>query len=833
MVQKRPALIVHGHFYQPPRENPWTGIIEREPSATPFVHWNERIYQECYRTNAYARVLDDHGHIERIVNNYGAMSFNFGPTLLRWLQRSHPKTYARILAADRHSVTLRGHGNAIAQGYNHTILPLCNDRDLFTQIRWGIADFWHRFGRQPEAMWMPETACDDRVLGALIDEGMRFALLAPGQAQQIRRIGDEHWQNVEDGSIDTGRAYRYLHRDGSGRSLALFFYDGSLSRAIAFEGVLASSFDLLNRCEAASNGPGSLVHAVTDGESYGHHFSGGERCLAYSLEVEAPQRGFWVTNYGEWLDRYPAEWDVEIKPGADGLGTAWSCSHGVGRWFRDCGCHTGAKPGWNQQWRTPLRDALNQLRDEAADFYEQAAEEFSADHWAMRDDYIELLLEPDENREQFFAKHTRRKLGEFETTRCLELLEMQRSSLHMFTSCGWFFNDISGIETVQIMRYAGRLLDQLERLGAFSPLDRLLAGLAEAESNIPGEGNGADVYRREVQPTRVTTASIAANIGMASLAGDHRSSGQMADHQFELRDLTKRQISRLSLATARVALRRLATGTEQEFAMAALHFGGFDVYCVLKPFENHEAFTRSTERLWSQFDGASLLTILRIAEEEFGPVEYGLEHVLPEGRHTISESILAERRGRLADAFERLFEDNRRVLSMVHEAGLPVPDELRAVAEITLSRRFEKELERQGNSAQLESYRPLMEIANEAQRYGYELRSDAARAQFEAMLESLVHRLCKTTDGEDRTAKQVESALDLLELIEKLGLDVQLERVQERIYETFGRGVGLAPPVQRLMVALGFSERLLGLQEARLLEGPGSRRTSVRPASRR
>ena len=304
------ALIIHGHFYQPPRENPWTGTIDPEPSAHPFHDWNERVYAECYQPNSAVHIVDAETKLEQIVNNYAHISFDFGPTLLSWLERQHPETYARIIAADVESAAKHGgHGNALAQAYNHTILPLSNERDQRTQIRWGLADFRYRFGREAEAMWLAETACNDDVLGLLIDEGLRFVILAPQQAERVRsRTGipagpdhaegaseDREWHDVAGGKIDTSIAYRYFHRDGSGRSIAVFFYDQDLARGIAFEQALASSASLVDWLAGAAtrNGrAGSLVNVATDGESYGHHHKFGDLCLAYALETDAPARGF-------------------------------------------------------------------------------------------------------------------------------------------------------------------------------------------------------------------------------------------------------------------------------------------------------------------------------------------------------------------------------------------------------------------------------------------------------------------------------------------------------------------------------------------------------------
>ncbi|MFS8086337.1 MAG: DUF3536 domain-containing protein, partial [Acidobacteriota bacterium] len=454
-------LIIHGHFYQPPRENPWTGIVETEPSAAPFHDWNERIHAECYGPNAFASIVDPTTGKERIVNNYAGISFNFGPTLLSWLEQNHPETYAAIVEADRASALKRGgHGNALAQAFGHAILPLCNEHDRRTQIHWGIADFRKRFGREPEALWLAETACNNEVLSALIEEGLSFVILAPHQAARVRATGDEDWRDVTEQSIDTSVAYQYPHPDGSGRSIAVFFYDGPTSRAIAFDGLLKSSRELVDRF--ASLGERELVNVATDGETYGHHFKFGDICLAHALETEAPVRGFRITNYGEFLDRHPAAFEVEIHNGprgttnlglsnTEGEGTSWSCVHGVGRWIRDCGCHTGGGPGWNQQWRTPLRQALDLLRDENVTHFEATRGTLFTDPWLARDESITLVLDPELLREEFLRAHAGRSLAMDELWRALAHLELQRMLLLMYTSCGWFFNDISGIETIQIL----------------------------------------------------------------------------------------------------------------------------------------------------------------------------------------------------------------------------------------------------------------------------------------------------------------------------------------------------------------------------------------------
>jgi len=457
------ALIIHGHFYQPPRENPWTGEVETEPSAAPYHDWNERIHAECYAAN---------------VNNYPNISFNFGPTLLSWLESHHRDTYQKIIEADRISAARRGgHGNAIAQAYGHAILPLCNERDRLTQVVWGLADFRFRFNREAESLWLPETAANDEVLALLIEQGLRYVILSPDQAKR---------------KVTPAQPYVFRHPDGSLRSLAIFFYNGPLARAIAFENALSSSRGLVDQFIRAA-ALGDLVNVATDGETYGHHFKFGDLCLAHALEVEAKQAGFWITNYGEYLDRHPPELEVEIDNGPDGEGSSWSCVHGVGRWTLDCGCHTGGEPGWNQAWRAPLRVALNFLRDDAALKFESVGSELLRDPWAARNEYVEVLLDP-RGGASFLTRNAIRQLSDLEESRVWKLLEMQRSALLMFASCGWFFSDLAGIETIQLMRYAARVIDLQNELGLATPVKEFLELMSAAKSNRPEKGTGADIF---------------------------------------------------------------------------------------------------------------------------------------------------------------------------------------------------------------------------------------------------------------------------------------------------------------------------------------------------
>ena len=825
-----PALIIHGHFYQPPRENPWTEQVEREPSAAPAHDWNQRIHDECYRPNAWARIVDSRGRVSSIVNNYASMSFNFGPTLTTWLERHHPATLRRIGEADQQSAREHGgHGNAIAQGYNHAILPLCNDRDIQTQVRWGVAEFRSRYRRDPESLWMPETACDHRTLSALIDAGMRYALLAPGQAARVRPIRGDNaaqksqragsasvgWQDVSDGSIDPRRPYHYVHPDGSGRSIALFFYDGAVSRSVAFEGSLASSSGLVDRFERASAGSGSLVHAVTDGESYGHHFKFGDRCLAYALTHEARERGFWVTNYGELLDHHPPTMEVQIKEGDDGLGTSWSCAHGVGRWFRDCGCRTGGEADWTQAWRKPLRESLDLLRQHASDLYTSAMGELVDDPWAVRDAYIELVLDQNADRKAFFERAGGRALGSDKVERALQLLESQRSAMVMYTSCGWFFNDLSGIETLQLLRYAGRLLDQLDALGGKPFESEFVAALGEAKSNIDAMGSGADLYRTHALPRRVTSAGLAAHVALTQLPAPSmegaRSSGELNSHHYRLIDCAKTRRGLLLFVTTQVELTSRATGETAHFAACAFSFGGTALRALVRPLEDvpDGDWPACVKRLDAAFSTESEMTIVRAAQEELGTEEFGLGDLLEGAREAVSRMILADARDRSPGQYEAVSRDARELIADLCDANLPVPPELRASASLALANSFDEEfsymtgeLAPGARMTEHPAYADARALAEEAVRYGCTLRHDVARSHLEAQLLRWVTEACEGSSATEKEAAAT-TASSVIALAESWGIELAYDRGQEALMAAADRAANADPPLNALAAELG------------------------------
>jgi len=474
---KKRFVCIHGHYYQPPRENPWTGLVDRQESAAPFHDWNARVTSECYEPNAAAPILDGAGKARRTVNNYSMTSFNFGPTLLSWMERERPDVYASILRADAESrERFSGHGGAIAQCYNHVIMPLANSRDKQTQVIWGVRDFRSRFGRDPEGMWLPETAVDIETLEIMAAEGICFTILAPHQALSYRETGGG-WIDVPVGVADTTVPYWCVLP--SGRRIAIFFYNGRIAHDMAFGNLLNDGALFAKRMIDAAPVEGNkenLSHAAVDGETFGHHHRFGDMALAYCLETIENNPDSQLTVYGEFLEKFPPVWEVMVAGK-----TSWSCSHGVERWRSDCGCRAGEHPEWNQKWRGPLREAFDGLREILDPLFEREGAKFFADPWKARDNFIDVLLKggaPDMN-EKAFA-----------------LLEMQRNAMLMYTSCGWFFDDISRIETIQILRYAARAVELAEKLSGQQIESPFLKALEMVPGNTPEIPDAREAFKR-------------------------------------------------------------------------------------------------------------------------------------------------------------------------------------------------------------------------------------------------------------------------------------------------------------------------------------------------
>jgi len=635
---------------------------------------------ECYAPNGAARILDGDQRIIEITNNYRQISFNVGPTLLAWLEGAAPVTYARIIAADRVSRDERGgHGNALAQPYTHLILPLATRRDKETQVAWGIADFRARFGRDPEGMWLPETAVDTETLEVLAARGIRFTILAPRQAARVRAIGEGPWTDVADGRIDPRRPY--LCRLPSGAAITLFFYDGPIARAVAFEGLLNSGDAFATRLAGAFREDAQrpqLVHIATDGESYGHHHRFGEMALAHALRLIEERKAARLTNYGEFLADHAPDHEVQVlEP------TSWSCAHGVERWRADCGCHVG-HPGWTQAWRRPLRDALDWLRDELGRVYAAQAAGVLRDPWAAREAYVDVLLRrTPEVLDAFFAAHGRAGLRREDRQAGLRLLEMQRHAQLMYTSCGWFFDELSGIETVQVMKHAARAIQLAEGFG-----DRLEDGfigrLAAAKSNLPRWGDGARIYHLAVRPSVVTLPRVVAHYAISALFEPYAETARIFSYAVRRLEARLEERGGNALAIGLVAAASSITGEEQQAAFAVLHLGGHDVQCGVRPDPPADWYAKVKGDLTEAFLGTGPSDALRLLDEQFKGLLHALPDLFMEARRAILERMTGEHLARLDAMYRALYEESRPLVALMRASDVPIPPAILRAAEYTL-----------------------------------------------------------------------------------------------------------------------------------------------------
>jgi alpha-amylase/alpha-mannosidase (GH57 family) len=680
-------VCVHGHFYQPPRENPWLEFVELQDSAYPYHDWNQRIAAECYAPNAASRILDEDDRIVRIVNNYSRMSFNFGPTLLSWLEENEPFVYRAVLDADRESRSrFSGHGNAIAQVYNHMILPLANRRDKETQIVWGIRDFERRFQRPPEGMWLAETAVDLESLDLLAAHGVRFTILAPSQAGHVREP-DGPWRTVRDDGIDPKSAY--LQRLPSGRSIALFFYDGPVSRSVAFEGLLRNGEQFASRLAGAfasgTDGP-QIVHIATDGETYGHHHRHGDMALAYALDKLDAESGVQLSNYAEFLERHPPAREVRILEN-----TSWSCAHGIERWRSDCGCSSGSHPGWRQAWRGPLRAALDRLRDRLAHFYERSAPALLKDPWRAREDYIGVVLDRSpENIARFFGEHGAHTLSATERVEALKLLEIQRHAMLMYTSCGWFFDELSGIETVQVIQYAGRAVQLAQELFGDSLEETFLADLENAPSNLPGIGDGRRVYERFVRPAVIDLEKMAAHYAVSSLFERYPDRARIYSHTVERRDARVFEAGLTKLVVGQALFSSEITGESQEMSYGILHFGDHNVNCGVREFQGDESYQTMMAQGRELFERADFAEIIRLFDRHFGEATYSLKSLFRDEQRKIVTAILKPTLAEADAAFGQVYDRHAPLMRFLADLGVRLPGVFRMTAEFVLNRNLRR-----------------------------------------------------------------------------------------------------------------------------------------------
>jgi alpha-amylase/alpha-mannosidase (GH57 family) len=675
-------ICIHGHFYQPPRENPWLETIEIQDSAHPYHDWNQKITAECYAPNSASRILDGEGRIVDIVGNYEKISFDFGPTLLSWMEAFSPEVYRAIVDADRESAVSRsGHGNAMAQPYNHMIMPLASTRDKRTQIRWGLKDFEYRFQRPAEGMWLPETAVDTETLDVFSDQGIKFTILASHQAQSVRKLGMEAWEDVSGEQIDPTRPYLYTLP--SGRSIHLFFYDGSISRASAFGKVLERGEDFANLLRGGFSDERrwpQILSIASDGETYGHHHKFADMALAFAIHRIAAEGLASLTNYGEYLSKYPAEYEVKVIEN-----TSWSCVHGLERWRTNCGCNSGGHAEWNQQWRRPLRDTLDWLRDELAPQFEGMARDYLRDPWEARESYIDVILDRSEDSlEAFLARHTLKELTGVEKTAVLKLLEMQRHLMLMYTSCGWFFDELSGIETVQVIQYAGRAVQLAEELFNTALEEDFKERLSEAKSNLTEIGDGANVYEKLVKPAMVSHEKVAAHYAVSSLVEDYGDPTGIYCYTVTKEDYRKQQSGVVKLAVGRIAVTSVITLDPMEACFAVLHLGGHIVEGGVRTSFEYGAYESMKEETEDAFEKGAITDVVRLIDSYFGGHTYSLLHVFRDEQRKLLNHFINETLSTIERAYRDIFDGSRILMHFLQETGMPLPKVLLSAIEMTL-----------------------------------------------------------------------------------------------------------------------------------------------------
>jgi alpha-amylase/alpha-mannosidase (GH57 family) len=764
-------LCIHGHFYQPPRENPWLESVEIQDSAYPYHDWNERITAECYAPNTATRNLDDEGRIMGIVSNYARISFNFGPTLLSWMEKYAPDTYRAIQAADRQSLTWRsGHGAALAQVYNHVIMPLASLADKRTQVRWGIRDFEHRFQRFPEGMWLAETAVDLETLEVLAEEGIHFTILAPHQAARVRRIGVGRWKDVSGSRIDPSQAY--LCRLPSGRSITIFFYDGPISQAVAFEKLLSSGERFADRLMSGFSDSGNhpqLVHIATDGETYGHHHAFGEMALGHALnhiEVNSLAR---LTNYGEYLELHPATHEVQIIENS-----SWSCMHGIERWRNDCGCNSGGNGGWNQQWRQPLRNAMDWLSGQLAAGYEDGVADFIKDPWELRNDYIHVVLDrSEENVASFLLRHSLYPLDEDASVAVLSLLEMQRHAMLMYTSCGWFFDDLSGMETVQIIQYAGRAMQLAESYCIQGIKTLFLERLALAGSNLPEQGNGAEIYANFVNSAMIDLINVGAHYAVSFVFEEYGEETDIFSYRAFREDFQILHAGQMKLAVGKIFIRSSITRKADRVSFCNLYFGGHTLNCGVCSFLGEEAYQTMKQEVASAFNEGDYAAVIRLIDTHFGMHNFSLKDLFRDEQRHILHLIIAGTLQEFEDKFITLYENSKSLMGFVRETGMPVPNYFMTTAETALNLKLQKMF----TSDTADAGR-LKEDVNETGSWNVDLDSVALEFIIRRRIEGSMAALLEEPENDQRLTE----LLLLVEAAALLPLEVNLWQTQNMFW---------------------------------------------------
>lgn len=766
-------ICVHGHFYQPPRENAWLEKIEYQDSATPYHDWNERITSECYGPNGVSRILNDEGRIVDIVNNYSRMSFNFGPTLLSWLEEQRPATYSRILEADRLSMNnFGGHGSAMAQVYNHIIMPLANRRDKETQVVWGLRDFEYRFKRKAEGMWLAETAVDTETLEVLAENGVKFTVLAPRQAKRYRPLdAEKEWTD----GIDT--KCPYLCKLPSGKSIVLFFYDGDRSQAVAFKGLLKDGKEFANYLVDAfdERDENQLVNIATDGESYGHHHRYGDMALAYCIRYIETNKLATVCNYSQYLELCPPDREVEIHENS-----SWSCIHGVERWRTDCGCNAGSGINWNQKWRQPLRRALDDLRNTLTQVYIESMHPYHKDPWALRNAYIDIILERTPEKVNAFLNENFGELNDRERTHIMRLLEMQRHELLMFTSCGWFFDEISGIETIQILQYAARAIQLAESESDYEIEADFKNQLAAAQSNIDELGNGKDIYEKKVKPSSLTLTHIGMHYAVSSLFADDPDAITVFNYNCKSTEFRRIAQGGQRLAVGRTHVDSRVTLSQKDFSFVVLYMGQH--HLVGMAFERIplDEFTDFSNKVIAAFQNSNVSEVLELYQTFPEHRSFSFFDMYKDEQIKMLNRILENSLELAATSYQKINVRNYNLINVMKNAQLQPPRLLVHNLEMTLNNDLRNSFSRK--EGRINVYK-LKRIIKDIKRWNFKMDHTELNFICANKLNSMLVELGSFTNGNaEKSREMVINIQDSLALLARVGIVPELNEIQDVIF---------------------------------------------------
>ncbi len=762
-------ICIHGHFYQPPRENAWLEVVEVQDSAHPYHDWNERITAECYAPNAASRILDTSNVIRNIVNNYSRISFNFGPTLLSWMELNAPDTYRSIVEADKESQSLfGGHGSALAQVYNHIIMPLANRKDKETQVEWGLADFETRFGRKAEGIWLAETAVDYDTLEILAENNILFSVLAPRQARAVRKSGHPDWVEVNDKTIDTRKPY--VCRLPSGKEIALFFYNGEVSQSIAFNGLLNDgqrfAGSLLETFDPHGQFP-QLVHVATDGETYGHHHKHGDMALAFCLDRIEKDASARLTNYGEFLSLFPVTDEVDIIENS-----SWSCVHGVERWRSDCGCNSGSNPGWNQKWRKPLRDTLDWLRDTVAGIFEQEGRKILNDPWKARNEYIRVILNrKDETIQEFLANHA---LPGVNQSQILRMMEMMRHAMLMYTSCGWFFDEVSGIETTQVLQYACRVIQLANQTGELDLEAEFMRRLEFAPSNVTLYENGAQVYKKYVLPSRTNLQRVGMHYAVSSLFEDEPEALTVFNYSTSSEFFIKKQAGEQKLALGITKVKSLVTRSEKRFAFAVVCIGVHNIIGNISLDMDPEKFAGMQFRMVKAFNEGRMGDVLGLMQTYFGPDKYTIWQLFQDEKRKILDEIAQQSLQELEESLRRTYNRDYSLVNALANNGIPIPNAYRTTFEYILNADLIDIFQ-----AERLNIKELERISGELERWGLKIEDTdkIARLAGECIL-----REVRRVGTERDNVRRVQRLNRLFPLLSKFNIEPNLHDSQNQYF---------------------------------------------------